>query len=94
MKIDLRLNSPLMRLRLGFAGGGARLVVVGVHKFGQDFSGMSAGIVVVCMHHSLPLAPLFSAVPGVDVLVVVVVEVLVLVEMGFRHVQNFPLLFT
>ncbi len=73
------------RLRLGLDS--LFLVVLGVHELREDFSGMAVRVEVIRVHSSLSLASLLAAVTSVDVLVVVVVEVLVLVKMGFRHIQ-------
>ena len=70
--------APGLRLALAVVA-----LVMSVHELSEELSGMSGGIEVVGVHVSLTLAALLAAVPGVDVLVVIVVKVLVLVEMGF-----------
>lgn len=56
-----------------------------VHKFSQNLTRMPIRIVMIRMLHCFSFASLFATMTSVNMLVVVVVEVLVLVEMGFRH---------
>ena len=75
-------NSKI-NLRLGLSN--IPFVVLGVHQFGQDLSGMAARIEVICVCQCLAFASLFATVPGEYMLVVIVVEVLVLVNVVVRH---------
>lgn len=72
----------LRRLLLALAGP---FVVLGIHQFGENLSGMAARIEVIGMCDGLAFAPLLTAVCSEDVLVVIVVEVLVLVEICLGH---------
>lgn len=61
------------------------LVRLRVHHLGDDLPGVAGRIMVVrvCVH--LLLAPIFSAVAGMHVLVNVVVVMFVLVDFDLRH---------
>lgn len=74
-----------MSLRLDFFG--LSFVVLRVHELGDDFSGMAARIEVVGMRDGFAFAPLFAPVLRENVLSVVVVEVLVLVNVGHYDVE-------
>lgn len=78
----LSLSGPRLRRRLFL------FVVFGVYQFGDNFSGMSAGIEVIRVFTDFLLGALLSAMATVEVLVVIEVVVLVLVEMAFRHDCN------
>lgn len=70
------------------------LVVVGVHELCQQFTRMAAGIEVIAVLASLPLAAVLTAVSRENVLVLIVIVVFVLVKVGFRHFyQNFLAMF-
>lgn len=59
--------------------------MLGVHHLGENLSGMAARVEVIRVRDSLAFAPLFTAVRGEDMLVVVVVEVFVLVDVCLGH---------
>lgn len=60
--------------------------VLGIHQFSQDLSRMAARVKVICVSKGFPFTPLFTAVPGEDMLVVIVVEMLVFVNVVLiRH---------
>lgn len=61
------------------------LVVLRIHEFRYDLSGMAARIIVVRVLGRFPFASLLPSVPGEYVLVVVVVEVLVFVKVLLGH---------
>lgn len=73
----------ISRLGLRLALGDVPFVVLGVHQFGDDLSRMATRVELIRMRRSLPFASLFPTVPGEDVLIVVIVEMLVLVTEFF-----------
>lgn len=82
-----KMQLPSTALWLGFIITES-LVALGVHKLRQQFSGMAIRIEVIRVRISFALRSLFAAVRGVDVLVVIVVEVLVFVEVLLRHISH------
>ena len=60
--------------------------VLGIHQFSHDLSRMAARVKVICVSKGFPFTPLFTAVPGENMLVVIVVEMLVFVnDVLIRH---------
>lgn len=63
------------------------LVLLGVVQFGDDLPGVSARVVPVGVLARLLLGALLAAVRRVDVFLMLEVVVLVLVEVGLRHLR-------
>lgn len=61
------------------------LILLSIMQLGHYFPGMATRIEMIGVFTSFFLAPLFSAVSRIKMLVLVKVEVLVLVQMTLRH---------
>lgn len=60
-------------------------IMLRVHQFGDDLSGMAARVEMVCVCQGFAFTPLFTAMAREDMLVVIVDEVLVIVNESVRH---------
>lgn len=61
------------------------VIVLRIHQLGEDLSGMTGRIKVVCMIASFLLGALFASVSAEDVFVMIEIVVLILIKLRLRH---------